>query len=65
MGKWHGCCLKGLQWKREEKEATEMNATYQPPEDEGNCLEKYGTDLTELARTGKLDPVIGLSLIHI
>ena len=36
-----------------------MNATYQPPEDEGNCLEKYGTDLTELARTGKLDPVIG------
>ena len=35
-----------------------MNATYQPPEDE-NCLEKYGTDLTALARSGKLDPVIG------
>ena len=35
-----------------------MNATYQPPEEE-NCLEKYGTDLTALARTGKLDPVIG------
>ena len=35
-----------------------MNATYEPPEEE-KCLEKYGTDLTELARTGKLDPVIG------
>ena len=35
-----------------------MNATYQPPEEE-TCLEKYGTDLTALARTGKLDPVIG------
>ncbi len=36
-----------------------MNATYTPPEDNENCLEKYGTDLTALARTGKLDPVIG------
>lgn len=36
-----------------------MNATYQPPEDNEKCLEKYGTDLTELARNGKLDPVIG------
>ena len=36
-----------------------MNATYEPPEDNEKCLEKYGTDLTELARTGKLDPVIG------
>ena len=36
-----------------------MNMSYQPPEDEGNCLEKYGSDLTELARNGKLDPVIG------
>ena len=36
-----------------------MNATYEPPEDEGNCLEKYGTDLTALAKAGKLDPVIG------
>lgn len=35
-----------------------MNATYTKPEEE-NCLEKYGSDLTELARSGKLDPVIG------
>ena len=36
-----------------------MNATYEPPEDNENCLEKFGTDLTALARAGKLDPVIG------
>ena len=36
-----------------------MNASYTPPDDNENCLEKYGTDLTALARTGKLDPVIG------
>ena len=36
-----------------------MNATYEPPDDGANCLEKYGTDLTEHARQGKLDPVIG------
>ena len=36
-----------------------MNATYEPPEDYEKCLEKYGTDLTELAKKGKLDPVIG------
>ena len=36
-----------------------MNATYEPPEDNEKCLEKYGTDLTALARAGKLDPVIG------
>ena len=36
-----------------------MNATYEPPEDNEKCLEKYGSDLTALARSGKLDPVIG------
>ena len=36
-----------------------MNATYEPPEDNEKCLKKYGTDLTALARAGKLDPVIG------
>ena len=36
-----------------------MNASYTPPEDNENCLEKYGTDLTDLAAKGKLDPVIG------
>ncbi len=29
------------------------------PEDKYNVLEKYGQDLTDLARQGKLDPVIG------
>ena len=36
-----------------------MNASYTPPDDNENCLEKYGSDLTALARSGKLDPVIG------
>ena len=36
-----------------------MNASYMPPDDNENVLEKYGSDLTALARTGKLDPVIG------
>jgi ATP-dependent Clp protease ATP-binding subunit ClpB len=33
--------------------------TDQNPEDKFQALEKYGKDLTELARQGKLDPVIG------
>ncbi len=33
--------------------------TSQNPEDQYQALEKYGRDLTELARAGKLDPVIG------
>ncbi|WP_210495567.1 ATP-dependent chaperone ClpB [Patulibacter sp. SYSU D01012] len=33
--------------------------TDQNPEDKFEALEKYGTDLTEAAREGKLDPVIG------
>ena len=36
-----------------------MNMQYNPPEEEGKALEKYGSDLTELAKAGKLDPVIG------
>ena len=36
-----------------------MNASFEPAEDNEKCLEKYGSDLTALARTGKLDPVIG------
>ena len=36
-----------------------MNASFEPAEDNEKCLEKFGTDLTALARTGKLDPVIG------
>ncbi len=33
--------------------------TDQSPEDKFQALQKYGKDLTELARAGKLDPVIG------
>ncbi|MDO5698938.1 MAG: ATP-dependent chaperone ClpB [Dermatophilus congolensis] len=33
--------------------------TTENPEDTFNALEKYGTDLTRVAREGKLDPVIG------
>jgi ATP-dependent Clp protease ATP-binding subunit ClpB len=33
--------------------------TLQDPEDTYRALERYGRDLTELARRGKLDPVIG------
>ncbi len=33
--------------------------TDQNPEDKYRALEKYARDLTELARNGKLDPVIG------
>jgi ATP-dependent Clp protease ATP-binding subunit ClpB len=33
--------------------------TTQNPEDQFQALERYGRDLTEIARQGKLDPVIG------
>ena len=36
-----------------------QRVTSQNPEATYEALEKYGRDLTELARTGKLDPVIG------
>jgi len=36
-----------------------MQIHYQPPEKEENPLEKYTISLTQLAREGKLDPVIG------
>ncbi|MFN0117726.1 MAG: ATP-dependent chaperone ClpB [Elusimicrobiota bacterium] len=36
-----------------------QRVTDQNPEDKYQVLEKYGKDLTELARAGKLDPVIG------
>ncbi|KAM7490006.1 hypothetical protein LguiA_032927 [Lonicera macranthoides] len=36
-----------------------QRVTDQNPEGKYEALEKYGTDLTELARSGKLDPVIG------
>ncbi len=36
-----------------------QRVTDQDPESKFQALEKYGRDLTEAARTGKLDPVIG------
>ena len=36
-----------------------QRVTDQSPENKYQALEKYGRDLTELARQGKLDPVIG------
>ena len=36
-----------------------MNASFTPADDNENCLEEYGSDVTALARSGKLDPVIG------
>ena len=36
-----------------------MNMSYEKPDTEENMLEKYGSDLTALARSGRLDPVIG------
>jgi ATP-dependent Clp protease ATP-binding subunit ClpB len=36
-----------------------QRVTDQNPEDKYQVLERYGIDLTELAREGKLDPVIG------
>ncbi|MBE1539532.1 ATP-dependent chaperone ClpB [Micrococcus yunnanensis] len=37
----------------------DSRVTTQDPENTFQSLEKYGTDLTEIARSGKLDPVIG------
>src|SRR6266545_562066 len=36
-----------------------QRVTVQNPEDKFKALEKYGRDLTSLARAGKIDPVIG------
>ncbi|MCX8009036.1 MAG: chaperone protein ClpB, partial [Patescibacteria group bacterium] len=36
-----------------------MDIHYQPPQDQGNPLELYTVNMTEKARKGKLDPVIG------
>jgi ATP-dependent Clp protease ATP-binding subunit ClpB len=36
-----------------------QRVTDETPEDKYRALERYGRDLTELARSGKLDPVIG------
>ena len=46
--------LKALQAVRGSQRVTDQN-----PEGKFQALEKYGKDLTDLARRGKLDPVIG------
>jgi ATP-dependent Clp protease ATP-binding subunit ClpB len=46
--------LKALQKVRGNTRVTDQN-----PEDKYQALEKYGRDLVELARRGKIDPVIG------
>ncbi|MEU9887253.1 ATP-dependent chaperone ClpB [Sphaerisporangium sp. NPDC051011] len=42
-----------------EKVRGHARVTSESPEDTYRALEKYGVDLTELARAGRLDPVIG------
>src|SRR5439155_10171839 len=46
--------LSGLAQVRGRQRVTDPN-----PEEKYQALERYGRDLTELARSGKLDPVIG------
>jgi ATP-dependent Clp protease ATP-binding subunit ClpB len=54
VGLTHDAALKALQAVRGSQRVTDAN-----PEDKYEVLKKYGRDLTEAARTGKLDPVIG------
>src|SRR2546425_3391541 len=50
----HDAILKALQVVRGSQKVTDQN-----PEGKYQALERYAKDLTELARRGKLDPVIG------
>jgi len=54
QGATHEAILKALTVVRGAQRVTDQN-----PEGKFQALEKYGKDLTELARKGKLDPVIG------
>jgi ATP-dependent Clp protease ATP-binding subunit ClpB len=54
MGVSHDAVLAALQEVRGSHRVTSEN-----PEEQYQALEKYGRDLTEDARKGKLDPVIG------
>ena len=45
--------------RRSRRSAAAQRVTDQNPEDKYQALEKYGRDLVELARKGKMDPVIG------
>src|SRR5213082_384848 len=54
LGVTHDKLMQGLQQVRGSQRVTDQN-----PEGKYQTLEKYGRDLTELARRGKIDPVIG------
>jgi ATP-dependent Clp protease ATP-binding subunit ClpB len=54
MGATHDAVLKALSAVRGSQRVTDQN-----PEGKFQALTKYGKDLTDLARRGKLDPVIG------
>ena len=54
QGATHEAILKALTAVRGSQRVTDQN-----PEGKFQALEKYAQDLTELARRGKLDPVIG------
>src|SRR6516165_7077847 len=53
-GATHAKLMQALQAVRGSQRVTDQN-----PEGKYQALEKYGRDLTELARRGKIDPVIG------
>ncbi len=54
LGATHEAILKALSAVRGSQRVTDQN-----PEGKFQALEKYAKDLTDLARRGKLDPVIG------
>ena len=54
LGVTHDKLMQALQQVRGSQRVTDQN-----PEGKYQTLEKYGRDLTELARRGKIDPVIG------
>src|SRR5205807_1351052 len=54
LGVTHGKLMQALQQVRGSQRVTDQN-----PEGKYQTLEKYGRDLTALARRGKIDPVIG------
>src|SRR3989454_2468981 len=54
FGITHDKLMQALQQVRGSQRVTDQN-----PEGKYQTLEKYGRDLTELARRGKIDPVIG------
>ncbi|MGD8394145.1 MAG: ATP-dependent chaperone ClpB [Candidatus Eiseniibacteriota bacterium] len=54
QGVTHDAALKAMQTIRGSQRVTDQN-----PEERYQALERYGRDLTAVARRGKLDPVIG------